>query len=61
MHLWNRFRNYFDLKEESIGTPEICLGGIIFNIGLENSVKACVFGSNQYFKAAVENVEGYLK
>ena len=49
---------YFYLKEESIGPPRIYLGGIICKVGLENCVKAWAFGSTQYYKAAVNNMEG---
>ena len=59
--LTKHIENYFELKEEFIGPPEIYLGGSLSNIYIENGVKEEVFGSTQYFRAAVENLEGYLK
>ena len=51
---------YFELKEESIGPPDIYLGGKMRNVTLENGVQAWSFGSSQYVQAAVDNVEQYL-
>ena len=53
--------NYFELKEDSIVPPEIYLGGILSNVELENGIKSCTFGSIQYARSAVDNVEGCLK
>ena len=52
---------YFCLKEESIGPPEIYLGGRIHKDELLNGVKAWVFGYIQYVRVTVYNVGGYLK
>ena len=49
------------LKEESIGLPSQYLGGKLCKVELANGVEAWVFGSAQYVKAAVDNVETYLK
>jgi hypothetical protein len=51
---------YFELKEESIGTPKIYLGGKVRRVQLENGVYAWSFSSSQYVQAAVKNVEEYL-
>ena len=50
---------YFDLKEESVGSLKIYLGGRLHKVELEKGVKEWAFGYNQYFKATVKNVEGY--
>ena len=52
---------YFELKEASIGMPDIYLGGKVSRVELANGVKAYTFSSSQYVKAAVSNVESYLK
>lgn len=52
---------YFELKEESIGPPDIYLGGKLRRVVLENGSKAWAFGSSQYVQNAVKNVEEYLK
>eukprot|EP00957_Ditylum_brightwellii_P137612 10491078-Ditylum_brightwellii.AAC.1 len=52
---------YFELKKELIGPPKIYLGGKMHEVTLEDDVCAWAFGSSQYAKAAVENIEGYLK
>ena len=52
---------YFELKEESIGTPNIYLGVHFRKVQLENGVKAWDFSSSQYVQAAVKNVEEYVK
>jgi hypothetical protein len=51
---------YFPLKEGSIGSPKIYLGGHVRKVQLENGVECWAFGSSQYVKAAVNNVETYL-
>ena len=51
----------FTLKEESIGPPDIYLGGKMREVILENGIKAWSFSSSQYVQAAVQNVEKYLK
>ena len=52
---------YFELKEESIGPPDIYLGGKLRKVQLENGVHAWAFGSSQYVQAAVQNVEKQLR
>ena len=52
---------YFTLKKESIGMPDIYLGGKVSKVQLENGAVAYSFSSSQYVKAAVENMESYLK
>ena len=59
--LMEHIENYFDLKGDSIVPPEIYLGGILSNVELENGIKSCTFGSIQYARSAVDNVEGCLK
>ena len=51
---------YFDLKEASIGPPDIYLGGKVSSVTLENGVKAYAFSPSQYVQAAVTNLESYL-
>ena len=53
--------NYFELKEESIGSPRIYLSERLCRVDIENSIKLWVFGSTQYVRAAVDNVEVYLR
>jgi hypothetical protein len=58
--LLNEIGKFFELKEESIGPPDIYLGGKVRQIELSNGVKAWAFGSAQYVKSAVSNVKDYL-
>jgi hypothetical protein len=51
---------YFELKAESIGPPEIYLGGRLRKVVLDNGAKAWAFGSAQYVRASVNNVKEYL-
>ena len=51
---------YFQLKEESTGKPKIYLGGHMQKVTLENGQDSWAFGSSQYWKAAVANVETFL-
>ena len=51
---------YFELKEESIGPPDIYLGGKVRKVTLENGQEAWSFSSSQYVRTAVQNVEEYL-
>ena len=44
--LCNGISKYFELKEESIGSPDIYLGGKLRLVELENGVKAWAFGSS---------------
>ena len=50
----------FKLKEPSIGSPKIYLGGHCCKVTLESGVEAWDFGSSQYVRSAIKNVEGYL-
>ena len=58
--LRNELGRYFQLKEESIGPPDIYLGGKVRKVRLENGTMCWAFGSSQYVKAAVANLETYL-
>ena len=51
---------YFELKEESIGPPDIYLGCMVRKVTLENDQEAWSFSSSQYVRTAVQNVEEYL-
>ena len=57
----NEIGRYFELKEESIGPPDIYLGGKLRKVQLENNVYAWAFGFSQYVQAAVQNVEKHLR
>jgi len=59
--LMNEIGKYWGLKEESIGPPDIYLGGQMRKAKLDNGVEAWAFGSSQYVLAAVKNVEAYLE
>ena len=48
---------YFTLEEESVGVPELYLGGRITKVTLENVLSAWGFSSSQYVQQAVKNVE----
>ena len=52
---------YFTLKKGSIGIPDVYLGGKVSEVTLSNGQRAYSFSSSQYVKAAVDNVEKYLK
>jgi hypothetical protein len=52
---------YFDLKEESVGPPDIYLGGSMSKIQLNDGTIAWSFSSSKYVKAAVANVETHLR
>jgi hypothetical protein len=49
---------YFELKEKSIGPPN--LGGHLNLVELDNGVKAWAFSSSPYVRAAVQNVEDFI-
>ena len=51
---------YFELKEESIGTPSLYLGGEMCQVVLENGDKSWAFGYAQYVQESIRNVEEYL-
>ena len=59
--LRNEIGKYFTLKQNSIGPPDIYLGGKMSKVRLENGLYAWAFGSSQYIQAAVKNVEDYLR
>ena len=59
--LRRELRKYFGLKEESIGSPQIYVGGNVRKVVLETGVECWAFGSSQYVQAAVKNVEKYLE
>ncbi len=59
--LRNEIGKYFELKEESIGPPDIYLGGKMQKVQLKNGLYAWAFGSSHYVQAAVNNVETYLR
>ena len=52
---------YFELKEESIGPPDIYLGGHCREVELDNGVKCWAFGSSQYCRSACSNVRKYVE
>lgn len=52
---------YFTMKEESIGVPDIYLGGKLSQVVLANGVKAWGFSSSKYVQQAVRDVETHLK
>ena len=51
---------YFELKEESICSPSLYLGGKMRQFVLDNGANSWAFRYEQYAKAAVNNVEEYL-
>ena len=57
----NKMHQKFTLQEESIGPPNIYLGGKIREVTLENGINAWSFSSLQYVQAAVQNIEKYLE
>eukprot|EP00980_Cylindrotheca_fusiformis_P002746 scaffold640_cov69-Cylindrotheca_fusiformis.AAC.1 len=52
---------YFEFKAESVGPPEIYLGGRLRKVVLENGVNAWAFGLSQYVQASVANVKQYIE
>ena len=61
MYLGNILENIFYLKQDSIGPPKIHLGVRLWKVAIENGVKAWYFGSTQYIRDDVDDVEGQLK
>jgi hypothetical protein len=51
---------YLPLKDKSVGPPKVYLGGHVRKVQLANGVECWAFGSSQYLRAAVTNVEMYL-
>jgi hypothetical protein len=56
--LHNEIGKFFELMEESVGPPEIYLGGQMRQVMLDNGTRCWAFGSAQ--KTAVLNVKEYL-
>ena len=52
---------YFELKESSIGLPDIYLGGQICKVILENGVHAWALRSPKYVQEAIYNVQRRLE
>ena len=52
---------YFELKQEFIGPPDICLGEKMRKVKLKNETEAWSFSFLQCVQAAVKNVEHCLK
>ena len=50
----------FQMKPDSIGQPNLYLGGKVSKVKLPNGVEAWAFSSSQYVQAAVKNVEEYM-
>ena len=48
---------HFKLKEESIGPPSQYLSGKLHKVTMANNQKCWAFGSTQYVRAAVDNME----
>ena len=46
----NEIGQYFNFKEDSIGPPDIYLGGKLSKVVLENGVQAWGFSSSKYVK-----------
>ena len=53
--------NKWTFKESSIEKPSLYLGGKCREVELDNGVKCWAFGSSQYVREAVSNVEAWLK
>ena len=49
------------MKEESIGAPDIYLGGKLSQVVLANGVKAWGFSSSKYVQQAVKDAETHLR
>ena len=58
--LRNEIGQHFVLRGESIRPPSLYLGGKLWEIILDNGVKAWAFGSCQYDQPTVKNVEEHL-
>ena len=57
----NQIGKYFIVKKGSIGPPSRYLGGSVRKVLLNNGAEAWAFSSSQYVRAAVDNVEKYIK
>ena len=51
---------YFQMKPESLSSPDLYLGVKAYRMNLPNGVEAWAFSSSQYVQATVKNVEEYL-
>jgi iron only hydrogenase large subunit-like protein len=58
--LRNELGQYFMMKEESIDSPKMYLGGHVRKVQFDNGVECWAFSSSQYVQSAVKNVEEYL-
>lgn len=58
--LRNEIGRFFKLKEDSIGPPDLYLGGQVRKVQLPDDTVAWAFGSSKYVQAAVKNVQEYL-
>ena len=52
---------FFKMKPESVGPPDIYLGGKVSKVTLPNGVEAHAYSASQYVQNAVKNVEEYLE
>lgn len=59
--LRNEIGKYFQLKEGSVGPPDIYLGGKCSKVTLDTGVECWSFSSSQYVQEACRNVRNYLK
>lgn len=54
--LRDEVEKYFELKEASLGPPEIYLGGCMHKVTMENGAQAWACGSPQYVQARVKKI-----
>ena len=59
--LRNEIGKHFTLKPESIGPPDIYLGGQMRKVKLSSGKYVWAFGSSKYVKASVDNIVAHLK
>ena len=59
--LKNEIGRYFKLKKESIGPPNLYLGGRLSKVQLDNGTWAWGFSASQYVQAAMKNVEDFIE
>ena len=53
--------DYFTMKPESIGPPDIYLGGKVTKNSMMNGVECYTYSASQYIQNAVKNVEDHLR
>ena len=58
--LKNEIGRYFELKKESIGPPNLYLGGRLSKVQLDNGTWAWGFSASQYVQAAIKNVKDFI-